>query len=73
MACLSGEVLQDGGRVDGGSGADATVRRGPALQVTVDTADGELESNPGRQSLNFWLDLTEIVGSMVGKFTSKGI
>ena len=46
MACLSGEVLQDGGRVDGGSGADAAVRRGPALQVTVDTADGELESNP---------------------------
>ena len=50
MACLSGEVLQDGGGVDGGGGADATVRRGPALQVTVDTADGELESNPGRQS-----------------------
>ena len=73
MACLSGEVLQDGGGVDGGGGADATVRRGPALQVTVDTADGELESNPGRQSLNFWLDLTEILGSMVEKLTSKDI
>ena len=42
-AYLSSEVLQDGGRVDGSGGTDTAVRGGSALQVTVDTSDGELE------------------------------
>ena len=39
---LSGEVLEDGGEVDGSAGADAL--RVPALlKVAPDAADGELE------------------------------
>jgi hypothetical protein len=44
---LSSKVLEDSSRVDSRGGADATVRSGPALQVTVDTTDGELRRKKG--------------------------
>jgi hypothetical protein len=39
---LGGEVLEDGGEVDGGAAADA-LRVAALLEVAPDTADGELE------------------------------
>lgn len=42
---LGGEVLEDGGRVDGCGGSDASVRGCPRLEVTVDTTHWELESS----------------------------
>jgi len=45
---LSGEVLQDGGAVDGGGGADPAVAGGPALEVPVDPTNRELKAGPGR-------------------------
>jgi len=45
---LSGQVLEDGGGVDGGGGADATVGGRAVLQVTVDTTHGELEAGARR-------------------------
>merc|ERR1712001_635799 len=44
---LSGEVLKDGGAVDSRGGSNPPRGEGPALQMTVDPADGELESSPG--------------------------
>lgn len=41
---LSSQVLEDGGEVDGGTGTDALSVVAP-LEVTVDTADGELETS----------------------------
>jgi hypothetical protein len=46
---LGAQVLQDGGAVDGGGGADAVLGRDARLQVAVDTADRELcEVRAGR-------------------------
>jgi hypothetical protein len=42
VACLCGEVLEDGGEVDGGAGADA-LGVAALLEVAADAADGELE------------------------------
>lgn len=39
---LSCEVLEDGGRVDGGRGADTTVGAHSTLEEPVDSAHGEL-------------------------------
>jgi hypothetical protein len=39
---LGGEVLEDGGEVDGGAGADA-LGVASLLEVPTDAADGELE------------------------------
>ena len=39
---LSGQVLKDSGRVDGGSGTNSTVGADSALQESVDSSDGEL-------------------------------
>ena len=44
---LGGEVLEDGGEVDGGAGADA-LRVLAGLEVAGDAADGELEPGLGR-------------------------
>jgi len=44
---LGGQVLKDGGEVDGGAGADAR-RELALLQVAGDTADRELEASLGR-------------------------
>ena len=43
---LSGEVLHDGGHVDGSAGSD-TLSIVTLPQQTVDTSDGELKSSPG--------------------------
>ena len=48
---LSREVLQDGGQVHGGSGADA-LRVVPLAEETVDTADGELQTSAGAAGLS---------------------
>ena len=40
---LSGKVFEDGGRVDGGGGANAAMRRRSLLQETVNTTDRELQ------------------------------
>jgi len=45
---LSCQVLEDGGGVDGSSGADTSVGSGPVLQVPVDTTHRELETSTGR-------------------------
>uniref|UniRef100_A0A453GU44 Uncharacterized protein n=1 Tax=Aegilops tauschii subsp. strangulata TaxID=200361 RepID=A0A453GU44_AEGTS len=42
---LGGEVLEDGGEVDRGAGADA-LRVAALLEVAPDAADGELEPGP---------------------------
>ena len=42
---LSGEVLKDGGSVDGSGGSDTLLTLDGALQETVDTTDGELKSS----------------------------
>jgi len=41
---LGGEVLEDGGGVDGGGGADAAVRGGTRLELAVDAAHRELQT-----------------------------
>lgn len=48
-AYLGGEVLEDGGRVDGGGGTHAAVGRGALLEVTVKTTDGELRKENGNK------------------------
>ena len=49
---LSASVLQHGGLVDSGTGAD-TLAVVALLQKTVNTANRELESGTGRTSLGF--------------------
>merc|ERR1719345_60700 len=44
---LGSQVLEDGSRVDGGGGADAALVGHALLEVTVDTADGELQAGLG--------------------------
>ena len=46
-AHLGSQVLEDGSRVDGGGGADAALVGHALLEVTVDTADGELQAGLG--------------------------
>ena len=45
---LSGEVLEDGGRVDDSDGANAAIVGDAQLEVAVDATDGELEASLGR-------------------------
>ena len=45
---LSGEVLEDGGRVEGSGGANAALVGDAQLEVAVDATDGELEASLGR-------------------------
>ena len=42
---LGGEVLEDGGAVDGGGGSHTARREGAALQVTVDPEETTLSEN----------------------------
>lgn len=42
---LSGEVLEDGGRVDGGRGTDTAAGAHSALEEPVDSSHGELAAN----------------------------
>ncbi len=58
---LGREVFQDGGRVDGGGGAHAAVRRRAVLEVTVDTTDGELKAGPGRPRDGLRLGLSRVL------------
>ena len=44
---LSGEVLEDGGRVDGRGGADSAVGTDAGLEESVDSSHGELEQVSG--------------------------
>ena len=50
---LSGEVLEDGGRVDGSDGANAALVGDAQLEVAVDATDGELEASLGRAETDF--------------------
>merc|ERR1711990_925267 len=45
---LSGEVFQNGAGVDGSSSSNSAVASGVGLQMSVDSAHGELEPSPGR-------------------------
>merc|ERR1712001_213352 len=45
---LSGEVLKDGRAVDSRGGSNSPGGEGPALQMTVDPADGETGVQPWR-------------------------
>ena len=41
---LGGQVLKDGGRVDGGGSSDTSALDAPSLEVSVDTSNWELKS-----------------------------
>ena len=41
---FGGQVLQNGGAVDGGGGTDSTIGRNFGLEVSVNATDGKLES-----------------------------
>lgn len=45
---LSGKILKDGSRIDGGSRSDTTVRCGPLLEESMDSSHRELESRSSR-------------------------
>lgn len=60
---LSGQVLEDGGGVDGRRGTDASVAGRAVLQVPMDTTDGELESCPGRAGHGLCLRLSGVLAS----------
>ena len=49
---LSGQVLEDGRAVDGGSCSDTAVAGGPGLEMPVDTTHGELQASTGRSTQN---------------------
>ena len=59
---LSGEVLHDGGQIDGGSGTN-TGGVVTLPQETVDTAHGELESSTAGSGLCLSLDLASFTTS----------
>ncbi len=61
---LSGEVLKDGGAVDGGGGADAAVGGGPVLEVPVDAAHGELEPCAGGAGHGLSLGLARVLACL---------
>ena len=61
---LSGEVLEDGGAVDGGGGADASMRRGPVLEVAVDPAHGELQPSAGGPRDGLGLRLARVLSCL---------
>jgi len=61
---LSGEVLEDGGAVHGGGGADTSVRGGPVLQVTVDPAHGELKASTSRPRHGLGLSLSRVLSCL---------
>jgi len=58
---LSSQVLEDGGRVDGSGGTDATVGGGAVLQVPMDTTDGELKTGARRSRHGLGLCLAGIL------------
>jgi hypothetical protein len=59
---FSGEVLHDGGQVDGGASTDALGVVALA-EKAVDTADGELESSPVGAGLALSLDFASLATS----------
>ena len=59
---LSGEVLHDGGHVDGGAGSD-TLGIVTLPQQTVDTSDGELKTGPAGPGLCLSLNLASLSAS----------
>ena len=59
---LSGEVLHDGGHVDGGTGSD-TLGIVALPQETVDTSHGELESSTAGPGLRLSLDFAALASS----------
>jgi hypothetical protein len=59
---FSGQILHDGGQVDGGSGADA-LRIASFAEHAVDTADGELESGPAGTGLGLSLDFASFTAT----------
>ena len=66
MPYLSGQVLQDGCRVDGSGGSHTSVRGGPVLEVTVDPAHWELKSCPTGTGLGLALNLAAFTTSRHG-------
>jgi hypothetical protein len=54
---FSGEVLQDGGGVDGRGGANALLLGHTLFQVTVNTANWELKTSARRAGLRLFLGL----------------
>jgi hypothetical protein len=70
---LGGQVLEDGGGVDGGGGAHAAVGGRPRLEVAVDTAHRELRTRVSAKSGRFaqieWK--FEASNSRSGEFSSR--
>lgn len=58
---LSGQIFEDGSRVDGGSGSNTSMRGGAVFQMPVDTSHGELKSGPGRPRHCLCLCLSRIL------------
>ena len=72
------KVLKDGGAVDSGSGTDSVVGGDTALQVTVNTTDGELKSGLGRTGHrglagSLGLSLTSLRFSSLGFASFSGL
>ena len=59
---LSGEVLHDGGQVDGGAGTN-TLSIVALAEETVDTSHGELETSPVGSGLCLSLDLSSLAAA----------
>lgn len=59
---FSGQVLHDGGQVNGGTGTDA-LGVATLAEHTVDTTDRELESGPARTGLGLSLDLASFAAT----------
>ena len=70
---LSGQVLHDGGHVDGGTGSD-TLGIVTLPQKTVDTSNGELKSSTAGPGLCLSLDFAALASSRhVDRFGVSGI
>merc|ERR1740123_1646418 len=61
---LSGEVLKDGRAVDSRGGSNPSRGEGPALQMTMDPANGELESSPGAPRNRLLLHLSRVLSCL---------
>merc|ERR1740123_2413621 len=61
---LSGEVLKDGRAVDSRGGSNPSRGEGPALQMTMDPADRELESSPGAPRNRLLLHLSRVLSCL---------
>lgn len=61
---LSGQVLEDSGRIDGGSRSDTAMSGRPRLQMSVDTTDRELKTGTGGSRDRLRLRLSRVLSCL---------